>query len=152
MNTIERSLSVLRGVALAGLGAAAMLAAAPVQASIDASTAAGLGATGAACGQALLRHFSPLGRAPFTVPAQPLSEPILVAPACGSRCERGQDSASRPGSEQASEPKALPAPVLMAPNCPGCIWRHEYIAPASLLLAGGDPPLVVDSWWRRLFS
>ena len=118
MNTIERSLSVLRGVALAGLGA-----------------------TGAA-----------RGKAPLTAPAQPLSEPILVAPTCGSRCDLGQDSASPPGSEQASEPKALPAPVLMAPNCPQCVWRHEYIAPASLLLAGGDPPLVVDSWWRRLFS
>ena len=48
---------------------------------------------------------------------------------------------------------ALSLPRSIAPDCTGQICRREVIRadPATrptLVLAGGEPPIVVDSWWR----
>ena len=92
-----------------------------------------------------------------------LPAPFLVAPtACTHGCGlRGGHAARIDDVFPAFENKALPAPFLVAPGCPSCrprggqAARIDDVLPAFEgfgfnLLAGGDPPTVVDSWgWPR---
>lgn len=174
MKTIRRSSFVLRRIALAGLGAASLWTASLAHAAIAPSTPGVLEGLQATVRAPVLRDVLPLGKAPLAEPLlvapscgkggcmnksqaptallrpaepQALPEPVLVAPC--SQCIRGHGDAGVLGSQQASEPKALPAPVLVAPDCGGqnCRRSRDNGTPfgSSSLLAGGDPPTVIDS-------
>ena len=90
-----------------------------------------------------------------------LPAPFLVAPGCPNCRPRGGQAARIDDVFPAFENKALPAPFLVAPGCPNCrprggqAARIDDVLPAFEgfgfnLLAGGDPPTVVDSWgWPR---
>ena len=87
--------------------------------------------------------------------------PQPLPPGCPG-CIRRHDGTGSLGAGQASEPRALPAPFLVAPGCPSCIRSHDGTGSlvalsytlstaegSRLRLAGGDPPTVVDSCRSR---
>ena len=125
MNTIQRTSSMLRRIAIAGLGAASLWTASLALAAIAPSTPAVLGGLQATV------------RARVSADALPTANaPLLVAPNCpGCRVRRDPAAATQ------AEPQALPAPILVAP-CPGGCMRPDIVAnlrvePAALRIADG---------------
>ncbi len=140
MKTIQRTSSMLRRIALAGLGATSLWTAALAHAAIASSTPGVFEGLQAAARVPVLPDALPLGKAP-------LAEPLVVAPrGCGGSCQRP------------AEPQVFPESILVAPGCPGCVRGHDATGTlgasshrlstaegSPLLLAGGGPPIVVDS-------
>ena len=93
--------------------------------------------------------------------------PQPLPPGCPG-CIRRHDGTGSLGAGQASEPRALPAPFLVAPGCVnGCrdprlfggedadshsgalSYARSTAEGSPLRLAGGDPPTVVDACSSR---
>ena len=100
-----------------------------------------------------LKKVQPAGAAATSA----LPAPFLVAPGCTNGCRtRGPQNSLARDIRRALEDKAPSAPFLVAPNCGRNCLRHHTVATrsgGSELLAGGEPPVVVDSWpWPRLWG
>lgn len=127
MNSIQRTSSVLRQIAIASLGAASLWTVSMAHAVIAPSTPAVLAGLQATVRTPVSSDASPVDNAPF-----------LVAPDCGSvQCHRNRGNGARFGkSRPEREPETLPA------QCPGGCSRTGLAvsfraAPASLRIAGG---------------
>ena len=127
MNSIQRTSSVLRQIAIASLGAASLWTVSTAHAVIAPSTPAVLARLQATVRTPVSSDASPMGNAPF-----------LVAPDCTSvQCHRNRGTGVRFGkSRPEREPETLPV------QCPGGCSRTDIAAnfraaPASLRIAGG---------------
>ena len=130
MNSIQRTSSVLRRIAIASLGAASLWTASMAHAVIAPSTPAVLPGLQATVRTPVSSDASPGGNSPF--------QPFLVAPDCTSvQCHRNRGNGARFGkSGPEREPETLPA------QCSGGCSRTDLAvgfgaAPASLRIAGG---------------
>ena len=160
MKTIQRTSSVLRRIAIAGLGAASLWTASLAHAAIAPDTRAALGGLQATLGTG---HVSETNALPA---------PFLVAPDCGSQnCIRSRGNGTTAslriagggcrGACMSSPPQAkfdefppdpwckpYAAPLRASPYCnagPRGPGEHATAERSPFAVAGGDPTTVRDS-------